>query len=276
MPQISSESNSRLLRSVAAIMIALPLVACASGREITGSTRSASAPLSDSGKPIENMTASELADATRRYGAAYEKNPKDRAIGLNYANVLRMTGRNAQSLAVMQQIAISYPNDREVLAAYGKAQAGAGQLDEALATIRRAQTPDMPDWRLVSAEGAVLDQLGRANEARRRYNDALQIQPNEPSILSNLGMSYLLTGDLKSAESYLRSAMAQPAADSRVRQNYSLVIGLQGRFAEAEKIARQELSPQQADANLAYLRSMLSQQNAWQALAQKDKPQAGG
>ena len=122
---------------------------------------------------------------------------------------------------------------------------------------------------------AVLDQLGRSNEARQRYNDALQIQPNEPSVLSNLGMSYVLSGDLKSAESYLRQAMAQPGADSRVRQNYSLVIGLQGRFADAEQIARQELSPQQADANVAYLRGMLSQQNAWKQLSQNEK-KAGG
>lgn len=270
----SPDLKSRLMRGVAVALVALPLAACGTSRETTGST-TATSTLSETGKPVEAMTATELADAARRYGAAYEKNPKDRRVGLNYANVLRMTGRNAQSLAVMQQIAIAYPSDREILAAYGKAQAGAGQLDEALGTIRRAQTPDMPDWRLVSAEGAVLDQLGRASEARRRYNDALQIQPNEPSVLSNLGMSYLLTGDLKSAESYLRTAMAQPTADSRVRQNYSLVVGLQGRFSEAEQIARQELSPQQADANVAYLRSMLSQQNAWQQLSQKDK-KAGG
>jgi hypothetical protein len=41
-------------------------------------------------------------------------------------------------------------------------------------------------------------------------------------------------------------------------------------FPEAEQIARRELSPQQADANVAYLRSMLSQQNSWQKLAAKD------
>lgn len=266
-------SKSRLLRGAAAIAVALALTACASGRQTTGST---TASIPGATKPVENMTAGELADAARRYGAAYEKNPKDRTVGLGYANVLRMTGRNSQSLAVMQQMAIAYPSDREILAAYGKAQASAGQLEEALSTIRRAQTPDRPDWRLVSAEGAVLDQLGRAPDARRRYADALQIQPNEPSILSNMGMSYLLTGDLKSAETYLRSAMAQPGADSRVRQNYSLVVGLQGRFAEAEQIARQELSPQQADANVAYLRSMLSQQNAWQQLSDKDKKATGG
>ena len=68
----------------------------------------------------------------------------------------------------------------------------------------------------------------------------------------------------------MRSAAAQPTADSRIRQNLALVVGLQGRFPEAEKIAKKELTPQQADANLAYLRAMLSQQNSWQKLAKND------
>jgi Flp pilus assembly protein TadD len=224
------------------------------------------------------MDANELRAATDRVGQAYEKNPRDPVNGVTYANLLRMNGRDAQALAVMQQVAIANPEDRTVLAAYGKAQAAAGQLQQALDTIGRAQTPDRPDWRLISAEGAILDQMGRPNDARQRYRDALDIQPNEPSVLSNLGMSYLLTGDLRTAETYLRSAAGQPAADSRVRQNLALVVGLQGRFPEAEQIARRELSPQQADANVAYLRGMLSQQNSWQKLAAKDatSPAAAG
>ncbi|RYG85701.1 MAG: pilus assembly protein TadD, partial [Alphaproteobacteria bacterium] len=76
---------------------------------------------------------------------------------------------------------------------------------------------------------------------------------------------------LKTAESYMKNASQQPGADSRVRQNLALVVGLQGRFAEAEGIARRELSQQQADANVTYLRSMLSQQNSWRKLADSDK-----
>lgn len=221
-------------------------------------------------KPVETMTAPELTRAADSIGSAYARNPKDRNNGLAYANILMMTGRNTQALAVMQQVAIAHPSDREVLSAFGKAQAAAGQLEQALATIGRAQTPDRPDWRLYSAEGAVLDQLGRSPEARERYRMALDLKPNDPTILSNLGMSYVLGGDLRTAETYLKSASQQPGADSRVRQNLALVVGLQGRFPEAEQIARQELDPQQADANVAYLRSMMSQQNSWKQLAAKD------
>ncbi|MBB4166774.1 MULTISPECIES: tetratricopeptide repeat protein [unclassified Rhizobium] len=257
--------ETRVFQGVATALVVLALAGCTTTKDrmTTGSVPTLT-------KPVETMNEVELRSSTERVGQAYEKNPRDAANGVNYANLLRMQGRDAQALAVMQQVAIANPNDRNVLAAYGKAQAAAGQLQQALDTIGRAQTPDRPDWKLTSAEGAILDQLGRSAEARQRYREALDIQPGEASILSNLGMSYVLTGDLRTAETYLRQAAEQPTADSRVRQNLALVIGLQGRFPEAEKIARGELSQLQADANVAYLRSMLSQQNSWQKLAAKD------
>ena len=42
----------------------------------------------------------------------------------------------------MRKLAIAYPKDRDVLAAYGKALAGAGELEPALDAVRRAQTPE--------------------------------------------------------------------------------------------------------------------------------------
>lgn len=262
----TSSLKTFLFRGASAALLALALAGCST----TGKDKMTTGSIPTMSKPVDEMDSADLARATLSLGKAYDANPKDRDTGVNYANVLRMTGRNEQALAVMQQVAINHPSDRGVLAAYGKAQAAAGQLQEALATIDRAQLPDRPDWRLVSAEGAILDQLGRSNEARGKYRDALVLAPNEPSILSNLGMSYVLTGDLKTAESYLRSAGGRPTADSRVRQNLALVVGLQGRFPEAEQIARQELTQQQADANVAYLRGMLAQQNSWQKLAASD------
>ncbi|NKK79398.1 tetratricopeptide repeat protein [Rhizobium leguminosarum] len=263
---LTTTITNRILQGAAASLLVLALAGCSTTKDrmTTGSVPKLT-------KPVEEMDATELRSATDRLGQAYEKNPRDPVTGVNYANLLRMNGRDTQALAVMQQVAIANPGDRNVLAAYGKAQAAAGQFQQALDTIGRAQTPDRPDWKLISAQGAILDQMGRASDARQRYRDALDIQPNEPSILSNLGMSYVLTGDLRTAETYLRSAASQPTADSRVRQNLALVVGLQGRFPEAEQIARRELSPQQADANVAYLRGMLSQPNSWQKLAAKEK-----
>ena len=247
------------------LVAGLILAGCATDGRKTGSISRAG------GKQIAQMSAVELRQATSRYSTLYKKNPKSKEVGLNFASTLRMTGRAEQALAVMQQVVIHHPEDRDVLAAYGKALAATGNLEKALKIIKRAQRPDQPDWRLYSAEGAILDQLGKPVLARKLYRNALDIQPDEPTVLSNLGMSYVLTNDLAGAEMYLRKAIGQPTADSLVRQNLALVVGLQGRFEEAETIARGELPADQAEANSQYLRKMLTQRNAWSQLASEDK-----
>jgi Flp pilus assembly protein TadD len=67
----------------------------------------------------------------------------------------------------------------------------------------------------------------------------------------------------------LRRAVGRPGANPRVRQNLALVVGLQGRFEEAEQVARADLPPDEAAANVAYLRKMLAQQNNWKKLGRK-------
>ncbi len=253
------------ITSALCIVGILAIGGCASDRMSTGSIGKAPS------KPVSRMTVQELNQTRAYWSRAYTKRPKDKLIGMKFANVLRMTGRNDQALAVMQQVVIAHPKDRSVLSAYGKALAGAGNLKKALEVIQRAYTPDNPDWRLLSAQGAILDQLGKPKQARGLYRKGLDLAPGEATILSNLGMSYLLTGDLKTSESYLQDAIKAPRADSRVRQNLALVVGLQGRFGEAEKIAAGELAPAQAQANIAYLRKILSEQNAWSQLKDKSK-----
>jgi Flp pilus assembly protein TadD len=192
------------------------------------------------------------------YGEKYHTNPADVNVALHYAQALRNTGQYAQAAAVLEQISMQNPHNRAVLGEYGRALAETGDYQQALAVLDRAHTPDQPDWHILSAQGAVLDQMGKHEDAQRYYLTALKIAPDEPSVLSNLGLSYALSKDLKNAEATLRRAAAHQPIDPRVRQNLALVVGLQGRFAEAESIAQADLPPDEAAANVAYLRQMLA------------------
>jgi Flp pilus assembly protein TadD len=194
------------------------------------------------------------------WGARHRANPDDPRATIAYAQALRMTGQRAQAAAVLEQASIRHPHNRALLGAYGRALADTGRLQQALDVLNRAHTPEQPDWRILSVQGAVLDQLGRHQDAQRYYGTALRIHPNEPSVLSNLGLSYALSKDLARAEQTLRQAAVRQPIDPRVRQNLALVVGLQGRFGEAEAIARADLPPDQAAANVANLRQMLAEQ----------------
>jgi len=71
---------------------------------------------------------------------------------------------------------------------------------------------------------------------------------------------------LPEAERVLREAVSNGRGDPRVRQNLVLVLGLQGRFAEAETLAKQDQSPAEAAATIAYLKRSVSQPNSWEML----------
>ena len=191
----------------------------------------------------------------------YRREPANPQIAIDYAQALRATGQRAQAVAVLEQATIANPGNQPLLAGYGRALADNGNSQAAFDVLSRAHTPDRPDWRILSVQGTALDKLGKHEEARRYYNTALKIVPDEPSVLSNLGLSYMLTRELPNAEQTLRRAYGDPRADGRVRQNLALVVGLQGRFAEAESIAKGDLPADEATANVTYLREMLNRKD---------------
>jgi Flp pilus assembly protein TadD len=241
--------GSRSPRRFAAAAVVAALAAATAGCQTTQSTPTAAA------LPI--MAVADRSDADWRqdlavFGQQYRANPGNVDAALHYAQALRATGQRAQAVAVLERVSLANPRDKTVLGTYGRSLAEAGNFK-----LGRAHSPDQPDWHVLSAQGAVLDQMGRHAEAQRYYVTALKIVPEEPSVLSNLGLSYALAKDLPNAETTLRRAAARRPADPRVRQNLALVVGLQGRFAEAETIARAELPPEEAAANVAYLRQML-------------------
>ena len=207
---------------------------------------------------------------TEAWGRRYDSTPGDKVAAIAYARGLRAQTQYSQAVAVLEQTAMKQPNDMEVLGAYGKALADAGRLEEAADVLKRAHTPDRPNWSILSAQGSVADQMGDHASAQAFYTEALKINPGEPSVLSNLGLSYALAKQLDKAEAALRQASADPKADTRVRQNLALVLSLEGKFTEAEQVGARDLSPEQASANVATIRRMIAQSNTWRDIQKPD------
>jgi Flp pilus assembly protein TadD len=203
-------------------------------------------------------------------GRRYDADPDNKQIALAYASALRALTRYAQAVAVTQRLAAKCPRDMDVLGAYGKALADAGRLREAATVLPEAHTPEQPNWSILSAQGAVADQLGDHEQAQAYYSAALKIAPNQPQVLSNLGLSYALSKQLPLAESTLQQAVAQPGADVRVRQNLALVLALEGKFDAAQSVAQQDLSPVDAAENVAAIRQMIAQADPWDEIRKLD------
>lgn len=78
-----------------------------------------------------------------------------------------------------------------------------------------------------------------------------------------MGLSFAMTNELEKAEQHLRRAVGMRGATSQIRQNLALVIGLQGRFEDSRALFARELPPEQVEANMSYIRALLTQQNRW-------------
>ena len=205
------------------------------------------------------------------YQERYRANPKDADAALQYGKALRAPGQRSQAVAVLEQATIAHPSNKALLAGYGRALADNGNFQQAFDVLGRAHSPDDPDWRILSAQGAALDQLGRYEEARQYYASALKIAPDRAvgavqsrPVLRAFEGSAEGRGDAaaRSWPARTRSARAgQPGAGGRPA----------GPLGRGRKIVKADLPPEEAAANVAQLKRMLSRKDKENARAEAGK-----
>lgn len=258
-------------RPLAPLVLALALGACSTTGGPFASSSTGTVPADASA-----YAADELDEVTEKWAKTLAENPEDKTAAISMSRLLRAQDKKPQAVAIMRRSASHHPDDAEVLGELGKALADAGNLQDAEKMLGQAiAAGNSGDWRLHSSYGTVLDQLKRHEEARESYQRALKIEPDEPSVLSNMGLSHALDRNLPEAESVLRRAARQPGATRAVKENLALVLGLQGKFDEAEQVAREALPEQEVASNTSYLKKMMSQPSSWskmQALEAQNQP----
>ena len=199
-----------------------------------------------------------------------EKNPADAEAALEGSITLRKIGsseRAVQLAAMGLQVKGESP---QLWSALALGLLAGGENEPALQALQKAVVLNPKDPNLQSALGVVYDRLERADLAVNAYEAALKLAPEDSAILSNYGLSIAMAGDLKKAEDMLRRANQNPLAPPQARQNLALVVGLQGRFEESERLATRDLPPAVASENAAYLKAMLNGgENRWTQLRQE-------
>jgi Flp pilus assembly protein TadD len=206
--------------------------------------------------------------ATAEAGKAWREKPGSVRRAVVYARLLDKSGNRSLVIKVLETTLTHNPNDAKLIAYLGKELILSGRAKAGVKQLHKAIDAGENNWKVYSALGSGYDQMGKHAKARDAYQNALAQQPQEVSIHNNIGMSYILEGNLKQAESSLRAAQKLPDGEfnQTLRQNLALSVGLQGRFQEASEIASRDLPPEQVEQNLVFLKRMLNQQNTWQQM----------
>ena len=195
---------------------------------------------------------------------------RDAQAGIGLSQALRTMGNFEEALEAAQRVLVVDPKNVDALLEVARSQIGRGQGFYAIDPARQAQALAPQDWRPVTLLGVAYELASRSEEAAAAHQKAMTLAPENPTVLTNYALFLAGHGDSAQAESLLRTAAAKPGAEIAVRQNLALILGLEGRLDEAERLARQDLPPEVVESNMAYLRnaSSPSQPRSWDAVRQ--------
>jgi Flp pilus assembly protein TadD len=182
--------------------------------------------------------------------------PSDAEAGTHLAAALRASNRYEEAADAAGRVLGLNPTYAPAKLEVARANISANRgfyAIKPLQEVAAAQPRDAEPWWLL---GVAYEQNEQPELARQAYEQALKLAPDSPKALTNYALFRATHGEPQAAEGLLRKAVTEPGAGAPERQNLALVLGLQGKIGEAENLIRQDLPPEIADRNLAYLRSL--------------------
>ncbi|WP_409432506.1 tetratricopeptide repeat protein [Litorimonas sp. RW-G-Af-16] len=185
----------------------------------------------------DNIETQELFAQAAFWSREYELNPSDLEATIKLASAVRRLGNPGRAIEITQMGRAIYPRDPYLGAEFAASLIAAERAPEAMETLDQMLAIAPGYARLWSLKGAALDQAEKYDLARKHYARAMQITPNDPNVLTNIGLSYALAGDAATAEGWLRRAADMPGASPAVQQNLELVLKLQGKSLTDSKVA---------------------------------------
>jgi Flp pilus assembly protein TadD len=144
---------------------------------------------------------------------------------IRQAQMLRLAGSYPEAIKHLSQLMMVASDDSRVVSEYGKTLAATGRADDAVNFLTRAQQLQPNDWTIYSAMGVAYDQLGNQKGAQSAYERALAIKPGEPSVLSNYALSRMLAKDPDMASKLAARAEIANASgkDPMIARNIAMI-----------------------------------------------------
>lgn len=253
----------RSCQLLALLLVPLLLGGCASD-PIVGSLRPSPEDRAKTNKPAPGpmvATLVRLGDSARRAGDPASAIPfYRRAHALDRFDVAALTGLGGalseigaynEAAEAFRDALVADGGDTEALRGLGNALISLNQpqlaIDQFEAALRIVE-----DYRSYNGIGVAFDRIGDHASAQAYYYVGLELAPDNPTLLNNLGLSLTLGGEYDDAIDNLRRVARQPGATARHRQNLALAYGLAGRTEEAAEVGRVDLAESAVRNNLVY------------------------
>ena len=182
--------------------------------------------------------------------------PLAAVVALRRANLLEGLGQQEEAFKILEALAQDFPDRPEPLAQMAASLRLHGHFNEAVATYDRAVarigTPTRANWPLFYERGVALERAGEWPKAEADFEYALQLAPDQPSVLNYLGYAWVEQGQhLDQARQMIERAVEQRPNDGAFIDSLGWTLLRQGDTAGALKNLERavELQPEDATIN---------------------------
>ncbi len=142
--------------------------------------------------------------------------------------------KSAQAVRVLQDAQTKFPTDNSIAFELGTVFDKQKKFADAEAAFRRVLTRDPENATALNYLGYMLAERGeRLDESVGYLKKALQIEPDNGSVLDSLGWAYFKSDKLDLAEDNLRRAADQLRTNSVIQEHYGEVLFKLGRYDDA-------------------------------------------
>ena len=173
--------------------------------------------------------------------AAQTADPIVPIVRLRQVDVLERMGRTDEAIRAVEQIGRDYPESSlpdlelgDLLRTKHRFSEAVGAYDRVLGRIRQ---PSQSDWIIYYSRGIAYERTGQWSRAEADFNHALELSPDQPSVLNYLGYAWADMGrNLDRAREMIQKAAARRPNDGAITDSLGWVLYRQGNVAEATKL----------------------------------------
>ncbi|MGA3006134.1 MAG: tetratricopeptide repeat protein [Acetobacteraceae bacterium] len=173
--------------------------------------------------------------------AAQTNDPIAPIIRLRHAAVLQEMGQTDEAIREVERIGRDYPDsslpDEELGDLLRQKQQFSQAVDAYDRVIARIRQPVPNDWVIYYSRGIAYERTGQWTRAEADFKRALELSPDQPSVLNYLGYALADMGrNLDQARDMIQKAAARRPNDGAITDSLGWVLYRQGNVAEATKM----------------------------------------
>ncbi|MSP00520.1 MAG: tetratricopeptide repeat protein [Acetobacteraceae bacterium] len=195
------------------------------------------------------LLAAEIQTNARHYHAALRllddaartNDPVAPLIRLRRAALLQRVERTDEAIREVERIGRDYPDSTLPDIELGDLLRMKQRFAEAIVAydrvVARIRQPAPGDWVVFYSRGIAFERTGQWTRAEADFHRALELSPDQPSVLNYLGYAWADMGrNLAKARDMIQRAAARRPNDGAITDSLGWVMFRQGNFAEAAKL----------------------------------------